>query len=117
MSYPNALITEAVVIAAGASLSGASTKHAGYTLVGVQTATTWDAAKISLAGSVDGTNFFTVRDKTAEYEIAAVTGAAYVAIDPAITHMCRYFKVRSGTSGAETAQADATIVRLVFKAI
>lgn len=117
MSFPNKYITQTVTIAAGASLSGASDKRDGYTLVGVQTAATWDAAKIALAGSLDGTNFFPVRTATAEYEIASTTGAACVAIDPAVTHMWPYFKVRSGTSGAATNQVDATIVTLVFKAI
>ena len=117
MSYPDQIITETVTIAAGASLSGASTKHAGYSLVGVQTASTWDAAKITLAGSLDGTNFFPVRTNAAEYEIASVTAAACVAIDPAVTHMWHYFKARSGTSGAATNQVDATVVTLVFKAI
>jgi hypothetical protein len=117
MSYPDGLITEAVTIAAGASLSGASSKHAGYSLVGIVTASTWDAAKISLAGSMDGTNFYPVRTNTAEYEIASVTGAACVAIDPAVTHMWRYFKARSGTSAAATNQVDATIVTLVYRAL
>jgi len=117
MSYPNSLITQTVTIAAGASLSGATVSRAGLTLVGAQTASTWDAAKITLAGSLDGTNFFPVRTNAAEYEIAAVTGAASISIDPAVTHMWPYFKVRSGTSGAATNQVDATIVTLVFKAV
>ena len=117
MSYPDLIITETVTIAAGASLSGASTYRPGYSLVGIQTASTWDAAKITLDGSLNGTNYFSVRTNAAEYEIASITGAACVAIDPAVTHMWKTFKVRSGIVGTLVAQVDATIVTLVFKVV
>lgn len=115
MSHPDNTVIQTVTIAAGASLSGASTKYPGYQLIGVQTASTWDAAKISLVGSLDGTNFFPVRTASAEYEVASLTGAACVAIDPVVTAPWDYYKIRSGTSGAATNQADDTIVTLIFK--
>ena len=117
MSFPETIITQTVTIAAGASLSGATVKRSGYSLIGIQTASTWDAAKITLAGSIDGTNFYPIRNETAEYEIAAVTGAACVAIDLNVVYAWPYLKVRSGTSAAATNQVDATIVTLVYRAL
>ena len=117
MSFPKKYLTDTVTIAAGASLSGASTLPAGYSLVGLVTAATWDAAKISLAASIDGTNFYPVKDSTAEFEIASVTGAACIAVEVTKTVAWSYLKVRSGISTAATNQVDATIVTLVLMAI
>jgi hypothetical protein len=114
MSYPDNTNTQTVTVAAGASLSGASTKISGQRLVGVMTASTWDAAKLTFQVSSDGTNYADLYSETAEYEVASVTGAAAVALDPAKFVGWDYVKVRSGTSGAATNQADATIVTLVF---
>jgi hypothetical protein len=114
MSFPDNSITQTVTIAAGASLSGASTKYPGYRLCAVITASTWDAAKISFQGSVDGTNYFVIKPKGTEYECAAVTGAALVPIEPQYFLIPDTIKVQSGISTAATNQVDATIVTLVF---
>ena len=106
--------TQTVTIAAGASLSGASANIPGHRLLAVQTASTWDAAKISFQVSTDGTNFFVLTNEGTEYECAAVTGAKAVAIDPALFLAWDYIKVQSGISTAATNQADATIVTLHF---
>jgi hypothetical protein len=117
MSYPDNTVTQTVTIAAGASLSGASTKYAGMKLVAVVTASTWDAAKISFAVSNDGTNFFTLHSGTAEYEIASVTAAFAIPVETKYFIPWDYIKVRSGISTAATNQVDATIVTLVFMPI
>jgi hypothetical protein len=117
MSRPDNTITETVTIGAGASLSGASTKYPGLTLVGIVTASTWDAAKITFAVSNDGTNFFTLHSGTAEYEIASVTGAFAIPVEAKYFIPWDYVKVRSGTVGAATNQVDATVVTLVFMAL
>lgn len=117
MTIPDNTITQTVTIAAGASLSGASTKVAGYKLVAVVTASTWDAAKIAFQVSNDGTNFFVLKPKGTEYECAAVTGAAAVAVEPQYFMGWDYVKVQSGISTAATNQVDATIVTLVFMAM
>jgi hypothetical protein len=111
---PEIEVVDTVTIAAGASLSGASAAHPGKHLFGVVTASTWDAAKITFQVSMDGVAWFNLRDKTAEYEIAAITGAAAVGLDLGIFYPWNYVKVRSGTSAAATNQVDATIVTLVF---
>ena len=108
-------VTQTVTIGAGASLSSASTKYPGYRLVGVVTASTWDAAKMTFMVSNDGTNFFDLLDTTGtEYELAAITAAKAAAVDGALLIPWDYVKVRSGTSAAATNQVDATIVTLVF---
>lgn len=117
MSYPDNTVTQTVTVGAGASLSGASSKYAGHKLVAVITASTWDAAKISFQVSMDGTNFFVLKPKGTEYECAAVTGAAAIAVEPQYFLGWDYIKVQSGISTAATNQADATIVTLVFMPI
>lgn len=114
MANPDFNYSQTVTIAAGASLSGASTKVNGMRLVAVVTASTWDAAKISFQVSNDGTNFFVLKPKGTEYECAAVTGAAAVAVEPQYFVGFDYIKVQSGISTAATNQVDATIVTLVF---
>jgi hypothetical protein len=68
MSRPDNIITETVTVGAGTSLSGASTKHPGYILSGVMTASTWDAAKIAFQVSVDGTTYAVLKPAGTEYE-------------------------------------------------
>ena len=117
MSYPEFRKTETVTVGAGASLSGSSASMAGRVLVGVITASTWDAAKMTFQASLDGTNFFDVTYKGTEYEVASVTAAKFIAVDPEVFYGAKYIKVRSGTSGAPTNQVDATIVTLVTRPI
>ena len=117
MSYPEFRKSETVTVGAGTSLSGASVSMAGRVLVGVITASTWDAAKMTFQASLDGTNFFDVTYKGTEYEVASVTAAKFIAVDPEVFYGAKYIKVRSGTSGSATNQVDATIVTLVTRPI
>lgn len=117
MSHPDFSTTQNVTIGAGASLSGASTKISGYRLVGLATDAAWDAAKMTFQVSHDGTTFYNLITDTAEYEIAAHTSAAAVAINPAHFIGWDYVKVRSGTSTAATNQVDATVVTLLMMAL
>lgn len=114
MTFPDFEITQTVTVGAGASLSGASAICKGYHLIGLITAATWDAAKITFQASMDGTNFFVLTKEGTEYEVASITGAKAVALDWIATYPWNYFKVQSGTSGAAVNQADATIVTLVY---
>ena len=116
MSRPDNTIIQTVTIGAGASLSGASTLYKGYRLVGLCTASTWDAAKISFAVSNDDSTYYTLYDEDgAEVNVSnALTGAAAVAVDPANFIAWDYIKVRSGVVGTPTNQVDATIVTLVM---
>ena len=117
MSIPDSTVTQTVTIGAGASLSGASTKYPGYRLVGIVTASTWDAAKISFAVSNDGTNFFALYNKDGEVQLPSTTGALAYSVAAVDFLGWDYIKVRSGLVGAATNQADATIVTLVFMAL
>lgn len=117
MSYPEFRKSETVTIGAGASLSGASGSLAGRVLVAVITASTWDAAKMAFQASLDGTNWFVVTYKGTEYEVASVTAAKYIAVDPEVFYGAKYIKVQSGISTAATNQVDATIVTLVSRPI
>ena len=117
MSYPEFRKSETVTVGAGTCLSGASVSMAGRVLVGVITASSWDVAKMTFQASLDGNNFFDVTYKGTEYEVASVTAAKFIAVDPEVFYGAKYIKVRSGTSGAPTNQVDATIVTLVTRPI
>ena len=111
---PDNTVVQLVTIAAGASLSAATVKYPGYRLVGVQTAATWDAAKLTFQGSTDGVNFFNLFTATGEYEIAAVTAGACIALEFFNFVPWDYYKVRSGTAALATSQVDATVLTLVL---
>lgn len=117
MSYPEFRKSETVTVAAGQSLSGSSGSLAGRVLVAAITASTWDAAKMAFQASLDGTNWFVVTYKGTEYEVASVTAAKYIALDPEVFYGAKYIKVQSGISTAATNQVDATIVTLVSRPI
>lgn len=109
--------TTTVTIGAGASLSEAADLQQLGQLVGIVTAATWDAAKITFQASYDGTNWFTLRYNGIEYEVASITGTFWEALNPAVFAGVEYVKVRSGTSGAAVNQADASIVTLICRAV
>lgn len=107
--------TTTVTIGAGASLSGATEDMLSLgELVAVITASTWDTAAVTFQASVDGTNFFNVYNEGTEYSLTGVVASAYNRVSINVFLGARYLKVRSGTAGSATNQADATIVTLVF---
>lgn len=102
-----------VVIANGASLSGAVEIGAG-TLVGIQLPTLTSAA-ISFQGSFDGVTYAEVLDASSQaVEITASTGASYLQA-PADLHGVPFLKVRSGTSGSPVNQGAARTISLIVK--
>jgi hypothetical protein len=102
-----------VVIANGASLSGAAEIGAG-TLVGIQLPTI-TSASLSFQGSADGVTYVEVLDAaSAAVAVAASTGARYIQA-PADLHGVPYLKVRSGTSGSPVTQGAARTITLIVK--
>lgn len=113
MSFKNSV--QNATIAAAASLSGAVDLN-NYALVGIVVPAGWDAADITLQGSVDGTTFFNVyQDDDSELTIQAAA-SRYVVVDPRYTYGLQRIKVRSGTAAAPVNQADEVVVRLVLVA-
>jgi hypothetical protein len=106
-----AVETTTVVIANGASLSGA-VDLGGRKLVGIIMPDTWTAASLTFQGSVDGTNFFNVYDGATE---RALTVAAnyYSAQNIADWVGFRWIKVRSGTAGSAVNQAAERTLTVV----
>ena len=72
---------------------------------------------MSFQVSLDGSTYVVLFDKTTatEYSSAATIAASkYWPVDSDNFWGVRYIKIQSGTSAATTAQADETIVTLVF---
>ena len=109
--------TLTATIAAGASLSGAVDIGEGYTLVGLITASTWDAAAVSIEASATAGGTYVVAKDAYGVQLgsASVTGANYVTLGGILADLkaVRHLKIRSGTTASPVAQADETIVTLI----
>jgi hypothetical protein len=110
----NRLVT--VSIAAGASLSGATSfplDQDGYQITGIVMPAAWDAAGLTFQGSVDDTTYGNVVDATGAEVSATVAAGQYLAVPPALLQGISYLKLRSGTSAVPVVQAakrDLTLV-------
>jgi len=103
-------------IASGGSLSDAldigTAKH-----LAVQMPTGWNTAVITLAASVDGTNYYPVTD-SAGIEVSITAAASKViGIDLAALSIAalRFIKFRSGTSGSAVNQSAARTLYVALK--
>lgn len=97
----------------GASLSDvtAGQQH----LVGIQMPAAWDAAALTFAGSVDGTNFFPVYDQLGnEVMLPNVAASTYVAVPPMLLPRVPYLKVRSGTNANAVNQTADRALLMAF---
>lgn len=79
----------------------------GLTLCCVQLSTAWTAAKIGFQGSVDGVNYYPVRDATGGFWFSLASANRVVAFDPAPFAGLERLKVTSMSSnGVAIAQAE-----------
>lgn len=108
-----AVETTTVVIANGASLSGA-VDLGGRKLVALILPDAWTAASLTFQGSVDGTNFFNVYDGATERTLV-VAANYYSAQNIADWVGFRWIKVRSGTAGTAVNQAAERTITLVVQ--
>lgn len=100
-----------VTINAAASLSGAlQVDRARWAFV--QTPSGWDAAAVTMEGSVDGTTFASLRNMSGEQTTGSITGAAVAG--PFDIGGMKAIKVRSGTSGAAVNQGDIVVVMVTM---
>lgn len=114
--YESNIVLPTVVIAAGEALSG-GIQLGGLRLCGIILPSGWDAAGITFQGSADGTTYANLYDKTAEVFVAPITGAAFVALDPATFAAVPYVKIRSGTSASAVNQVDSVTLTLVLRSV
>lgn len=107
-----------VTIAAGASLSGASTLlPAGLSLLGIETDAAWDTNVVSFQKlGDDGSTWKNINSEDAlgEFATGPVVASTYTPLSLATFYGCKSLKVRSGTSASPANQVDATVVTLVF---
>lgn len=92
-----------VDIIGGNALSAAFLTERARTLF-VQTPSGWDAAAITLEGSMDGTTFAPVNNLAGELASSSIT--AQRVVGPFDITGLKSIKVRSGTSAAPVNQAD-----------
>lgn len=117
--------TSTAVITAGTSLSAASTAIAkGMCIVGLVIPGTWTAAKVSLQGSYDGTNYAEVATPGQGGDIYASatltpksSTAIYLALDPAMMIGLRTIKVQSGVLGTGVNQGSAATIKVICRPV
>lgn len=112
-----------LTIANGASVSDIW-ESKGRTPVGLLTATAWTAAAITILGSDDGTNFYSIwryqSDGTAQ-EVAISAGGVPTAsrrifrLDPADFQMITHLKLQSGTEATPVNQGAARVLDLLSR--
>src|SRR5690242_8642270 len=115
MSFPSSTHFrdfDTTTIANGSSLAPAI-DIGPNTLVAVVMPAAWDAAAMTFAGSIDGTNFFPLYDETGTEINIPVAASRYVKLDPSVFAGVRYVQVRSGTSGSAVNQTANRVITLV----
>lgn len=111
-SAPGILLQQ-VTIANGTSLSGAASLGGG-TLVGILLPSAWTTAGLAFQASLDGVNFFSVQDNSAEITVAAAA-SVYVSVPPNLQISALWIKVRSGTEGSNVNQGADRVITLMIR--
>lgn len=93
---------------------GAGIQSNSLEIVGLSMSAGWDAASITLQGSLDGTTWQNLYDDSGSEVTLSVAAGRYVAIPPALLAGVPWLRVRSGTSGTPVNQtADRSLTWLV----
>jgi hypothetical protein len=120
MADPYLIDAIPAAIAAGQSLS-AQINIGGKTLTAIAIPAAWTTAGLSFQASSDGgATFGELLDETATARnVSSVTGGVYtvIAVDPTKWRGITCIKVRSGTSAAPVAQANAVTLTLLTRFI
>lgn len=118
MAVPYKVITQTVTIAAGTSLSAATSNLGGYSLIGISMDAAWDTNAVTFQGSFDGTTYYNVYEAGTELSFAGVVASSFNSVEQVYPFLpWRYLKVRSGTAAATVNQAGATVVTLYLMPI
>jgi hypothetical protein len=107
-------MAQTATILSGASQSNTISIKDGTRIAGLLMPAGWDAAAITLLGSVDNTNFFPVHDAGGTEISYTVAANRIVDLSTTARRDClRFFKLRSGNTGAPVNQtADRAILVL-----
>jgi hypothetical protein len=107
----------AVTIFNGTALSTASADVQREQLVGVILPAGWDAAGITLQGSIDGQTWGNVFTASGELSFPSASCAPgnVLAFDAHLTPAIRFLKVRSGTSATPVNQTADRVVTLLTR--
>tara|TARA_X000001382_G_scaffold97453_1_gene71815 strand:- start:99 stop:452 length:354 start_codon:yes stop_codon:yes gene_type:complete len=108
-----ALETQTVTIANGASLSG-SVDLGGRKLCAIIMPAAWTSAAITFQASMDGSTFYDVYDAAVERNVS-VGASYYSALAIADYIGIRHLKLRSGTSGSAVNQSADRVITLVLQ--
>jgi len=107
---------ETVVIALGASLSGAATME-GRALAGIVMPAAWNAADLTFQASHDGTTYNNLYDAAGTEVTVTASTSRFIQIATERYAGPLFLKVRSGTAGAAVVQTAARNVILIFREI
>ena len=109
--------TEEVVIASGASQSGAiDLTEKGSIMIGIQMPAAWTAAKLTFLGSFDGTTYGDLYDESGEYQIYSAVAGAFISTSFLSFLGLRYLKLRSGVTATPVNQGAERTFNIVIAA-
>jgi hypothetical protein len=108
------LKSQPVTIANGQSVSGVIDLE-DLSLVGLVMPAAWTAASLTLEGSYDGTNFFSVYDESQEVSLTSPSASRWIMLSPSKYANLRYLKLRSGTSGGPVNQGQDSTITLIAR--
>lgn len=106
------IVTIAISIASGASLSGAI-DFGPYRLSAIIMPAAWDAAALTFQGSIDGSDFADIVDSSNTERSWTVAAGKMICATPVDFWALRYLKLRSGTSGTPVNQTAARSFSLI----
>jgi hypothetical protein len=89
----------------------------GATLSSIIMSTAWTAATITFVASPDGSTFYDVYGSTGDEITYTTTANRVVTFDPAFWLGIRHLKIRSGASGAATAQASTRTLYVALQTL
>lgn len=106
--------TSSVVIANGASLSGAYALN-GEHLVAIQMPAGWDTAALTFQASYDGSTFVNAYDNNGSEITVQAAASRWIEIPALLLSGAKSLKVRSGTSGVAVNQTAARTLIMIAR--
>jgi len=103
-----------VTILSGASLSN-SLDLGGNKLVGIIMPTSWTTANLTFQGAVGEDDAYQDIYDTAGNELVVTAAASRILVDIPELSVCRFLKIRSGTTGTSVNQDATRNIKLLVK--
>lgn len=110
----NSVITKAVTIASGASLSSALDIHDDV-VTGVVIPSGWTAANVTFEGSVDNRTYYSLYEQDGTEVVITSAGQGYYNVELQAFLPVVFVRLRSGTKAAPVTQVDNRTLTVLLK--